>query len=104
MKQILTDLYALYFGTIVEAKDSGAAVEAAGRQQAGGGSAAASGGTGGRQAAAVQRQAAAGHGQTNGSSLSTITEDSEASSAQGPKASSRGSGWDFLTMSECDFF
>ena len=69
MKQILPDFYPVYFGKIVEAKGSRAAVEAAGRQQVGGGSAAASGGTGRRQAAAAQRQAASGRGQTNGSSL-----------------------------------
>ena len=59
MKQILTDFYSVYSGTIVEAKVSSTAVEAEGKQQAGGGSAAASGGTGSRQAAAVLRQAAA---------------------------------------------
>ena len=86
MKQILTDFYSVYFGTIVEAKDSSTAVEAAGRQQAGGGSAAASGGTGSRQAAAVQRQAAAGRGQTNGSSLSRIMKDNKASFSPGTKS------------------
>ena len=70
MKQILTDFYSVYFCTMVEAKGSSTAVEAAGRQQAGGGSAAASGGTGSRQAAAAQRQAAVGRGQMNDSKAS----------------------------------
>ena len=77
----------MYFDTIIEAKDSSAAVKAAGRQQAGGGSAAASRGTGSRQAAAVQRQAAAGRGQMNVSSLSIFTKDNEASFIPGSHSS-----------------
>ena len=73
----------MYFGTIVEAKDSSTAVEAAGRQQAGGGSVATSRGTGSRQAAAAQRQAAVGRDQMNVSSLSILIKDSEASFSPG---------------------
>ena len=57
MKQISADFDSVYFGTTVEAKDSSAAGEAAGRHQAGDGSAAPSGGAGSKQAAAAQRQA-----------------------------------------------
>ena len=87
MKQFLHDFHPVYFGTIVEAKDSSAAVEAAGRQQAGGGSPAASCGTGSRQAAAARRQAAAGRDQMCVSSLSMLRKDNEASFSQGTHSS-----------------